>query len=323
MANKKMKCFITGGAGFIGSHLADRLISEGNEVTVYDNLSLGKKQFVERHFSNPKFKFVHADLLEFEKLTDSMKGSDIVFHLASNSDIIKSAKNPEIDLEQGTIVTQKVLEAMRVSGLKKIVFTSSNVVYGEAVKSPTAEDYGPLLPISFYGASKLACEALISAYCHNFDFNAWIYRFGNIVGKRPTHGVVPDFYRKLKKNSAVLEVLGDGNQSKPYVEVHDCVDGVLFGLKNSREQINMFNLGTIGAVYVKDIAGIVIKEMGLKNVNIKFAGGNRGWPGDVHTVRLDVSKLESLGWRPKYSTSRAAFAAGAKDIIKDLKLQDL
>ncbi|OGZ29936.1 MAG: UDP-glucose 4-epimerase [Candidatus Niyogibacteria bacterium RIFCSPLOWO2_01_FULL_45_48] len=318
-----MRFFITGGAGFIGSHLSDRLMAEGNEVTVYDNLSLGKKEFVERHFSSPKFKFVQADLLEFDKLKTSMEGSDVVFHLAANSDIIKSAKNPKIDLEQGTIVTYKVLEAMRANNIKKIVFTSSNVVYGEAVKSPTAEDYGPLLPISFYGASKLACEAVMGAYCHNFEFNAWIYRFGNIVGKRPTHGVVIDFYGKLKKNPLVLEVLGDGNQSKPYVEVHDCVDGMLFGLNNSHEQINLFNLGTTGAVYVKDIADIVVKEMGLKNVKIKFAGGVRGWPGDVHTVRLDVSKLESLGWKPKYPTSREAFSAGAKDIIEDLKTQDL
>lgn len=318
-----MKCFVTGGAGFIGSHLVDRLMAEKNEVVVYDNLSLGKKQFIERHFPNSKFKFIQGDLLEIEKLNTAMKGNEIIFHLAANSNVIKSAKDPAIDLEQGTIVTYTVLRAMRVNNIKKIVFTSSNVVYGEATQSPTAEDYGPLLPISFYGAGKLACEAVISAYCHNFDFNAWIYRFGNIIGKRPTHGVVLDFYEKLKQNPSELLVLGDGNQSKPYIEVQDCIDGMLFGLRHSHEQINLFNLGTTGAVYVRDIAKIVIKEIGLKKVKVRFAGGVRGWPGDVHTVRLDVSKLKSLGWRPKYPTSLQALRAGAKDIIKDLKTQNL
>lgn len=314
-----MKCFVTGGAGFIGSHLVDRLLAEENEVVVYDNLSSGEKGFIEHHLPNPKFKFIRGDLLETKELNKAIKGNEVIFHLASNSNVIKSAKDPEIDLKQGTIATYAVLEAMHVNNIKKIVFTSSNVVYGEANKSPTTEDYGPLLPISFYGAGKLACEAVISAYCHNFDFNAWIYRFGNIIGKRPTHGVVLDFYEKLKQNPSALLVLGDGNQSKPYIEVRDCIDGMLFGLKNSQAQINLFNLGTTGAVYVKDIAKIVIEEMGLKKVKINFAGGRRGWPGDVHTVRLDVAKLQSLGWKPKYPTSLEAFRAGAKEIIQDLK----
>ena len=312
-------CFVTGGAGFIGSHLVDRLMEEGHNVTVYDNLSLGKKEFIQHHLSNPKFKFIKADLSDFETLKKAMNGNDIIFHLAANSDIITSAKNPDVDLEQGTIATYKVLESMRFNNIKKILFTSSNVVYGEAEKSPTSETYGPLFPISFYAASKLACEAIISAYCHNFEYQSWVYRFGNIIGDRPTHGIVLDFYRKLRKNPHELEVLGDGNQSKPYIEVRDCVDGMLFGLRNSSEQRNLFNLGTTGAVYVKDIVKIVIEEMGLKDVKINYTGGIRGWPGDVHTVRLDVSKLESLGWKPKYSTSHEAFLAGAKDIIQELR----
>lgn len=314
-----MKFFVTGGAGFIGSHLVDRLLADGHEVVVYDNLSLGKKEFIAPHFKNSKFIFVQADLLDLHTLTSAMKGSEVVFHLAANSNVIRSAKNPDIDLEQGTKVTYNVLQAMRENGIKRIVFTSSNVVYGEATISPTTETYGPLLPISFYGASKLACEAVISAYVHNFGIQAWVYRFGNIVGLRPTHGVVLDFYEKLTKNPKTLEVLGNGKQSKPYIEVHDCVDGMLFGLTHGDEPINLFNLGTTGGVYVRDIAEIVIAEMGLKNVGVLFAGGVRGWPGDVHTVRLDVSKLQSLGWKPKYPTSALAFAAGAKDIIADLK----
>src|SRR3989344_2475871 len=316
--NKRIKAFVTGGAGFIGSHLVDRLIADGYEVAVFDNLSLGKKEYIKQHFSNPKFKFIEADLLDTENLKEAMSGSEIVFHLAANSDVIRSAQNPKIDLEQGTMATYNVLEAMRVNNIKKILFTSSNVVYGEATVSPTAENYGPLLPISFYGASKLACEAVIGAYCHNFGFSSWIYRFGNIIGQRPTHGVVLDFYRKLQKNPAELEVLGDGNQSKPYIEVHDCVDGMLFGLNNSKDQINLFNLGTEGGVYVRDIAQIVIQEMGLLQAKIKYAGGIRGWPGDVHTVRLDISKLKALGWKPKHPTSIEAFSAGAKDIISEL-----
>lgn len=314
-----MKYFVTGGAGFIGSHLVDRLIAEGNEVIVYDNLSLGKEDYIGHHYNNPKFSFVKADLLDVKALNKAMSGCDVVFHLAANSDIIKSAQNPAMDLEQGTIVTYNLLDAMKVNQLKKIVFTSSNVVYGEATVSPTSETYGPLLPISFYGASKLACEGVISAYCHNFDFQAWIFRFGNIIGGRPTHGVVYDFYRKLKKNPRKLEVLGDGNQSKPYVEVHDCVDGILFGLKHSSEQLNLFNLGTDGAFYVRDIPPVVIEAMGLEDVKINYAGGQRGWRGDVHTVRLDTSKLKKLGWQPKYSTSEAAFTAGARDIVAELE----
>ncbi|MEK7170206.1 MAG: NAD-dependent epimerase/dehydratase family protein [Patescibacteria group bacterium] len=314
-----MRCFVTGGAGFIGSHLTDRLMAEGSEVVVYDNLSLGKKEFLEPHLGNSRFTFVEADLLESEKLKEAMDGSDIVFHLAANSDVIRSAKNPDIDLQAGTLATYNVLEAMHAGGVRKIVFTSSNVVYGEATISPTTETYGPLLPISFYGASKLACEAVIAAYCHNFTLQAWIYRFGNIVGRRPTHGVVLDFYRKLQKDPTRLEVLGDGKQSKPYIEVHDCVDGMLFGFTHANEQINLFNLGTTGGVYVKDIADIVIREMGLKDMAVQFTGGVRGWPGDVHTVRLDVSKLKALGWKPRYPTSLEAFAAGARDIVSDLK----
>jgi UDP-glucose 4-epimerase len=318
LENKKV--LVTGGAGFIGSHLVDRLMEQNHQVVVYDNLSLGKKEFLQNHFDNPNFTFIQGDLLKVDALKNTMAGIDVVFHLAANSDVIKSAKNPSIDLEQGIMATYNVLEAMRHAGVNKIIFTSSNVVYGEATISPTAENYGPLLPISFYGAAKLSNEALIAAYSHNFNLQAWIYRFGNIVGLRPTHGVVLDFYKKLKKNPHQLEVLGDGNQSKPYIEVEDCVEGILLGFEKSKESINLFNLGTYGGVYVKDIAKTVINLMGLENVEIQFAGGERGWPGDVHTVRLDSSKLESLGWKPKYPTAQEAFMAGAKNIIKELTL---
>ena len=314
-----MRCLVTGGAGFIGSHLVDRLMGANHQVVVYDNLSLGKKEFLQNHFNNPNFTFIQGDLLQADALKNAMAGIDAVFHLAANSDVIKSAKNPSIDLDQGIMATYNVLEAMRNAGVSKIIFTSSNVVYGEATISPTAENYGPLLPISFYGAAKLSNEALIAAYSHNFNFQAWVYRFGNIIGSRPTHGVVLDFYNKLKKNPHQMEVLGDGNQSKPYIEVHDCVEGILLGFEKSKESINLFNLGTQGGVYVRDIAKTVVSLMGLENVDIQFTGGQRGWPGDVHTVRLDSSKLESLGWKPQYPSAKEAFMAGAKNIIEEFK----
>ena len=316
---KKLKCFVTGGAGFIGSHLVDKLMRYGCKVTVYDNLSLGKKEFIQHHFSNNKFKFIEADLLDFEMLKNSIKGNDVVFHLAANSNIIQSAKHTDIDLKQGTFATYNVLEAMRLNNIKKIVFSSSNVVYGEVNHFPIEENYGPLFPISFYGASKLACEGLITAYCHNFGFNSWIYRFVNIIGKRATHGIVVDFYRKLKKNPYELEVLGNGKQSKPYLEVYDCVDGILFGFDNSSEQINLFNLGTEGLTSVDNITQIILDEMGFKNVKLKYTGGIRGWPGDVHTVMLSTEKIKSLGWKPKYPTSDEAARIGVKEIIQDIR----
>jgi UDP-glucose 4-epimerase len=211
---------------------------------------------------------------------------------------------------------------MRFNDIDKIVFTSSNVVYGEAKKLPISEDYGPLFPISMYGASKLACEALISAFCHNFGFKSWIYRFANVTGPRITHGVVLDFYHKLKKNQLELEVLGDGKQAKPYIEVHDVVNGMLFGFNNSADSVNYFNLGTDGLTSVTVIAHEVIRIMGLDNVKVKFTGGVRGWPGDVARVSLAMNKLVTLGWKPRYSSSDEACMVGIRAIIKDLKNRD-
>ena len=236
---------------------------------------------------------------------------------------MKSATHTKIDLEQGTFATYNLLEAMRCNGIKKIAFTSSNVVYGEAKKMPISEDYGPLFPISMYGASKLACEALISAYCHNFGMKAWIYRFANVTGPRVTHGVVLDFYRKLKKNPFELEILGDGKQAKPYIVVQDIVDGMLFGINNSDEGINYFNLGTEGSTSVTLIANEVIKVLGFNDVKLQFTGGDRGWRGDVARVKLDMSKLKELGWKPKYTTSDEACMVGLKAIIEDLKSRDI
>ncbi|HLC18661.1 MAG TPA: NAD-dependent epimerase/dehydratase family protein [Thermodesulfobacteriota bacterium] len=299
------KVFVTGGAGFIGSNLAEELSSRGAFVTVLDNLSLGKIEFIEKFLDGPSFRFVKEDLLNLRELEKSMAGHDCVFHMAANSDISRGTRVTDVDLRQGTLATYNVLEAMRINGIKEIVFASSSAVYGEPKVVPTPEDYGPLFPISLYGASKLACEGLISAFCHNFGLRAWIFRFGNIAGVNGTHGVMYDFLRKLREDPSTLEVLGDGNQSKPYLHVSDCVGGMLHGYARASEEVNCFNLACEGGSSVSSIAEAVVTELGLNAVEIRYTGGRRGWTGDVPYVRLDPSKMASLGWKARYSSDTA------------------
>ncbi len=299
-----MRYFVTGGAGFIGSHLVDKLITCG-EVTVYDNLSSGRKEFIQHHLSKPNFRFIQADLLDLDRLQREMPDQDVVFHLAANPDARLGISDTSLDLKQEIIATYNVLEAMRTNGVKKMVFSSSGTIYGETPVVPLPEDYGPVLPISLYGAGKLASEGLITAFCHTFDMQCWIYRFANIVGKRGTHGVIFDFIHKLKNDPNQLEILGDGTQEKPYLSVEDCVEGMLFGMENSDERVNFFNLGCESTTDVSTIAKMVVQEMGLKNVKFKFTGGDRGWPGDVPQVRFNIKKMEKLGWKPKFSSNQA------------------
>jgi UDP-glucose 4-epimerase len=313
-----MKCFVTGGAGFIGSHLVDKLM-EKCSVTVYDSLSLGKESHIRHHFDNKNFKFIKADLLDFDTLNKTIQGHDVVFHLAANSDISNN-KVTDIDLKVGTIATYNVLEAMRLNRIKKIVFSSTSSIYGEARIKPTPEDYGPLFPISYYGASKLACEALISTFCHNFQMQSWIFRLANIAGDRGTHGVIIDFIKKLEKNNKELEILGDGEQAKPYLYVKDCVDGMLYGFSNSNEEVNYFNLSSEGSTKVKTIASILVEEIELKNVKFKFTGTARGWSGDVPRVEMDTRKLAKLGWKSKMSSDESLRKA-IKELLKHYKPQ--
>lgn len=308
-----MKIFITGGAGFIGSHLVDRLINSG-EITVYDNLSSGSKELIQHHLGNPKFHFIQADLLDFDILNQAIADHDMVFHLAANPDVKAGSTNTNLDLRQGTIVTYNVLEAMKVNKISKIAFASSSTVYGEAGIKAVAEDYGPLLPISLYGASKLACEGLISAFCHLFNMQAWIFRFANVVGARASHGVIFDFINKLKQNPTELGILGDGTQEKPYLYIDDCINGILFGLKHSQEQVKVLNLGSDSSTNVTAIANMVVEAMGLSGVKFVYTGGNRGWRGDVPQVRFDIAKMKNLGWKPKYSSDEAVRHA-IKDIM--------
>jgi UDP-glucose 4-epimerase len=312
-----MKTFVTGGAGFIGSHLVDKLISKGNFVTVYDNLSSGNKQFLEDHKKDNKLNFIEADLLDFKRLKKEIKGHEVVFHIAANPFVRLGEKQTRLDLEQGAIATYNLLEAMRLNNIKKIVFSSSSVVYAETPPIAIPENYGPTLPISLYGAGKLAAEGLISAFCGTFGFQAWIYRFANVVGIRGTHGVIVDFIDKLKKNPKELEILGDGKQQKPYLHVFDIVSGMIYGFEHSNDQLNLFNLGCDSDTTVTRIADMVVEEMGLKNVKYRFTGGKRGWAGDVPRFLLDASKINSLGWEPSYNSDEAVRKA-IREILDNL-----
>lgn len=312
-----MKVLVTGGAGFIGSHLCLRLLEQGHSVIAIDDLSLGQKKYLEPCKKFKQFKFIKADLLKLGVIKKYFKGVHRVWHLAANSDILAGAKSTDRDLKMGTIATYNVLEAARLSKVKEFVFSSTSAIYGEASVKPTPENYGPLLPISFYGASKLACEVLATAFSHNFEMKVWIYRFANIVGSHTTHGVIHDFIKKLKTNPRELLILGNGQQSKSYLHVSDCVDGMLFGLENSKEMVNLFNLASSGACQVSMIADFVIEGMGL-SAKKKFSGGEQGWRGDVAQVKIDGAKLQNLGFKPKYD-SQGAVKQAIQDILNDKK----
>jgi UDP-glucose 4-epimerase len=313
-SNRQTRYFITGGAGFIGSHLADRLVETG-KVTVYDNLSSGKLSFIKDHLGKDNFNFIQGDLLDTGKLRGAIAGHDVVFHLAANPEVRAGIEATDLDLREGPTATWGVLEAMRLSYIKKLVFTSSSTVYGDAGTTLVSEDYGPLVPISLYGAAKLSSEALIAAFCHLFDMQAWCFRLANVVGARLTHGVIYDFINKLKQNPERLEILGDGQQQKPYLHVSDCVSGMLFGLEHAHEALNIFNLGPTSSTSVTTIARMVTSAMGLDGVKFEFTGGRQGWRGDVPQVRLDVSRIYHLGWQPRY-TSDEAVRESVKEMLK-------
>ena len=272
-------------------------------------LSLGKSEFIEKFIGDQSFRFVKDDLLDIDAMRKACTGHDVVFHMAANSDISHGARVTDVDLTQGTIATYIVLESMRVNGIGEIVFASTSAIYGEPAVVPTPEDYGPLLPISLYGASKLACEGLVSAFCHNFGMRSWIFRFGNIAGVNATHGVMYDFLRKLRETPQSLEVLGDGNQSKPYLHVSECVEGMLHGYTNSSDTVNLFNLACEGGSSVRSIAETVVRELGLKEVEIRFTGGRRGWKGDVPYVRLEPAKMTNIGWKARFASDEAVSLA--------------
>ena len=305
-----MVVLVTGGAGFIGSHVVDRLVSGGEEVVVVDNLSSGVS------FLNPNAEFLKIDLADRDAVEDVFKRYkfDEVWHIAANPDVRVGSENPDEIYRNNVLATYNLLEAMRKAGVDRIVFTSTSTVYGEAELIPTPEEY-PTVPISIYGASKLACEALISSYCHTFDMQSWIYRFANVIGKRSNHGVIYDFIMKLRKNPEELEILGNGEQNKSYIYISDCVDAMFFGLK-AEERVNILNIGSEDQIKVKRIAEIVSEEMGLDPV-FRFTGGDRGWKGDVPVMLLSIEKLKSMGWSPKYNSEQAVRMA-VRDLLEDL-----
>lgn len=315
-----MKILVTGGAGFIASNLIKRLLDSGNKVVAIDNFFLGKKNHIKPYLLNPNFKFLNFDLLDKEGLIRIFKeySPDRVWHLAANSDISYGEKFTDFDLKGGTLATYNVLESMRLSGCRELIFSSSGAVYGEAKIYPTPENYGPLMPISLYASSKLACEGLISSYSHSFEIQAWMFRFGNVVGPNATHGVIYDFVNRLLVDNTILKILGDGAQTKPYMHVEDCLDGMEFAQSNSNETINFFNLAAPDQTSVNTIAGWTLSEMGIfySECEVTFTGGKRGWRGDVPYVNLDTKKIRDLGWMPKLNSDGAI-----KKAIHEIVLQ--
>ena len=303
---KHRSILVTGGAGFIGSHLVERLLLD-NEVTVLDNFSSGRIEFLEPYRDIPDFHLLTGDLMNPKILDNAVSGKDFIFHLAANPDVKLGSEDTHVHLEQNVLATYNLLEAMRKNDVRQMAFTSTSTVYGEAAQVPTPEDYGPLLPISIYGASKLSCEALISSYCHTFQMQSWIYRFANIVGERGTHGVLVDFIRKLRENSGKLEILGSGKQRKSYLEVRECIVAMMHAGANCTGEVNVFNIGSEDSVEVTEIADIVVGQMGLDRVEYNYTGGidGRGWRGDVKLMLLSIEKIKRLGWSPELGSARA------------------
>lgn len=301
-----MKILVTGGAGFIGSHLVDQLLAKGHEVVAVDNLSLGRKSNLDEAFKSDKFTFIEENLLNYDAFAAIFKNNnfEMVFHLAANSDIAQSHDNPNIDLENTFLTTYNTLKAMKENGVKKIVFASTSAIYGDSKGEMIDENYSPLFPTSHYGAGKLASEGFITSFAENYDIQAWITRFPNVVGERATHGVIFDFINKLNKNPSELEVLGNGMQYKPYLYVKDLVEAILFVWENTNEKINYYNIGVESRTRVKTIAEMVVEEMKL-DANIRYTGGERGWIGDVPEFNYCLDKIHKLGWRAKISSDEA------------------
>ena len=316
---------VTGGAGFIGSHIVDRLVSNEFEVRVIDNLSNGSLSNLKNVEKKKNFHFSKKDLNDLSVSDEIMSDVKTVFHMAADPEVSIGFKKPDILYKENIQNTFRLLEAIRKADVENILFASSSTVYGEPKIIPTPENYAPLLPISVYGASKLACEALISSYCYTYGINGVIFRLANIVGSRSNHGIIPDFINKLHKNSHELEILGDGTQSKSYLEVSDCVDCIFFCFDKASKKVEVFNTGNDDKINVLDIAKIICKNMNLGDVILSPNGGvdnGRGWVGDVKLMHLDISKLKKLGWKPKLS-SHSAINVASKSIQQNIMVSQI
>jgi len=311
-----MNILVTGGAGFIGSHLDDALIARGHHITVVDNLVLGRKENIAHLMDNPNFKFVEVDILDATAMYRVFEQGqfEMVYHLAANSDIQKGGKDPMVDYQLTFNTTFQMLQLMKEFCIKKFFFASTSAIFGETY-DVLSEDYGPLKPVSNYGAGKLASEAFISAFSSTYGIQTWITRFPNVVGERFTHGVIYDFIHKLHKNPEELEVLGNGEQCKPYVYVKDLVEGILYVIDHANEPYNVYMLGSNTRTKVKEIAAMVIEEMGL-HAQIRYTGGDRGWVGDVPEFRYDLTKVNTLGWKAPHNSNDSVRLAIQKALGK-------
>lgn len=319
LQNKRV--VLTGCAGFIGSHLAERLVEMNNHVIGIDNFSAGKIEFLRSLEHKDVFELIRGDILALE-LEDIIKDADVIFHFAANPDVRKGAQDTRIDLDQNVLATYRVLEAARKLEIPRFVFPSTSTVYGEPSIIPTSENYGPLLPISLYGASKLASEAMIAAYCHMFSMEAVIYRFANVVGPRSTHNVLHDFISKLRETPRRLKILGSPpGTKKSYIHVSDCIDAMIMGAERTSTDTEIFNIGSEDSITVQQIADIVVDEMGLKGVQYVWTGGvkgGRGWVGDVKEMLLSIEKIKKIGWRPKFN-SREAVRKAVREMLGELR----
>jgi len=294
------KALVTGGCGFIGSHLIDNLLASGNTVTNVDNMSTGFREFVAHHSKNSSLKNEFYDLKDLERLSKSMSGSERVFHFAANADIRRGLEDTYRDLERNVLTTYNVLESMRKNDVKELVYASSAAVYGDQTKFPTPED-APKSQTSFYGASKLSGEAFIEAFCEAYGMRACMFRFVSVVGERHPHGVTFDFVKKLLANPKELEIFGNGKQRKSFLYIGDCVAGFMHAHKHAKGKVNVFNIGNMDTIEVTRVADIIVEEMGLKGVKYNYTGGDRGWIGDSPVVHLSVERLMALGWKPQVS----------------------
>ena len=311
------KCFITGGAGFIGSYLSETLLEQGCTVTVYDNLVTGRREWLEKCARNSRFRFIQGDLVDYGNLQRNMAGHDVVWHFGANTNMVVGSKDPNVDFTNGLVATYNVLNAMKKSNITELLFPSSGAVYGDIARPPASEAYGPLLPVSTYGAAKLSAEGWISTYSHLCGIRSWIFRFGNVLGARMTHGVIFDLLGKLRANNRELEVLADGTGEKNYFLVEECIHGMLYAYNHSNHVgCEIFNLGSENTTRVSEIVRIILEETGNTQTRIRYTGGERGWPGDQPRVYMSVEKMKSLGWSAKFKSDDAVRQAVRRYLSK-------
>jgi UDP-glucose 4-epimerase len=309
---KNTKVLVFGGAGFIGSHLTERLMEQGASVTVFDNLKTGRTANLAKVWRHPGFRFVEADVSDRKKVDETVPGHEIVFHFCDDSDIRSAAEHPDTFVEQNIMGLFYVLEAMRRNGIRVILFPSSTTVFGELANPPASESHGPVMPLNIYGGAKLAAEGLISAWAHTYDFRAVVFRFVGIIGGRMDHGVVHDFVRKLQTDPAQLEILGDGTQQRSFILVDDCIEAMLFALARAAKSCNLVHIGNVDQITINETADAICEVMKLKNVRRRYTGGKVGWKGDVTSNFIATETLTAWGWKPPHSSREAVFKAASR-----------